>query len=108
MLLEIGVVVVQADYFAEPPESEQRCASVHAVLAVGGVPLGQLGPPWCWTASIGGAGFSPLVSEFKSPKTIRMCVEATKLMAAEYLIPGGSLTGATCVRGTLTSGRPTH
>jgi hypothetical protein len=61
---EIGLVVVQADYFAKSPEREQRCASVHAVLAIGGVPLGQLGSLWRRSASIGCPGFAPLVSEF--------------------------------------------
>jgi hypothetical protein len=44
---EIGLVVVQADYFAESSEREQGRASVHAVLTIGNVALGQLG--WsCW------------------------------------------------------------
>jgi len=61
---EIGLVVVQADYFAEPPESEQRRASVHAALAVGGVSFGQFGSSRHRSAPVGGAGFASLVSDF--------------------------------------------
>ena len=50
---EIGLVVVQADYFAESSESEQRRAPVPAALTVGGVPLGQLGSSRCWLTPAG-------------------------------------------------------
>lgn len=61
---EIGLIFVQADYLANPPEGEQRCPSVLAAFAVGGVPLDQLGPSGWRLQLVGCAGLAPLVREF--------------------------------------------
>ncbi len=61
---EVRLVLIQADYFADSSEGEQRHTSANAAHAIDGVPRGQLGSSRRGLASIGGAGFASLMSEF--------------------------------------------